>query len=76
MFNDIRETAFSPAYQTIQKSLPDNRNLALVPASYYDAIEGAREVRENILGLVNCIIGVLQERVSDFQGVNKDSDSH
>jgi hypothetical protein len=52
----------------MQKSLPNDIKVGLVPSSYYDAIEGAREVRENILDLAKRVITVLQERI-DFQGV-------
>jgi hypothetical protein len=44
------------------------KDVALVPLSHYDAVEGSEEISKTILDLIRRIIGVLQERLSFLEG--------
>jgi hypothetical protein len=60
-FNDIREVVVSPAYRAMRELHPYVKDIGLVPFSYYDAVEGAREISKDILGLAGRVIRALQE---------------
>jgi hypothetical protein len=64
VFNDIREIAVSPVYRRMRELHIVVKDVALVPPSHYDAIEGAGELSKNVVGLVRRIMGVLQESLS------------
>jgi hypothetical protein len=61
IFNDIREVVVSPAYRAMRELQPYVKDIGLVPLSYYDAVEGAREISKDILGLAGRVIRALQE---------------
>jgi len=60
-FNDIRDVIVSPVYRKMRELHVVVKDVALVPLSHYDAVEGAEEVSKSILDLTERIIGVLQE---------------
>lgn len=64
VFNDIREVAVSPVYRTMRDMNIVVKDVALVPLSHYDAVEGAEEVIRTILDLTRRIMGILQESLS------------
>jgi len=64
IFNDIREIAVSPVYHKMRELHVTVKDVALVPLSHYDAVEGAEEVSKAMLDLSRRIMGVLQERLS------------
>jgi hypothetical protein len=63
LFNDIREIAFSPAYRSMCEHNLLIKDETLVPHSYYDAVDGAKETCEDILDLVKRVLDVLQESI-------------
>src|SRR5690349_20193422 len=62
IFNDIRDIVVSPVYHKMRKLHVTIKDVALVPPSHYDAVEGAEEVSKTILDLTRRIMGILQER--------------
>jgi hypothetical protein len=64
IFNEIRELVFSPAYRAMRELHVVIKDVALVPSSYYDAVEGGREISENIQDLSRRVISVLQEAIN------------
>jgi hypothetical protein len=64
IYNDIREVVFSPGYRAMRELHLVIRDVALVPPSYYSAVEGATEISENVLELAKRIIRLLQEGVN------------
>jgi hypothetical protein len=64
IFNDVREIVFSPTYRTMCEMYLVIKDVALVPTSYYDAVEGAREISEDVIDLVKRVIDLLQENVN------------
>lgn len=64
IFNDIREVAVSPVYRMMRELEIVVKDVALVPLSHYDAVEGAEEVSKTILDIARRIMGVLQESLS------------
>jgi hypothetical protein len=63
VFNDIREVMVSPVYRKIRDMHIVIKDEALVPPSYYDEVEGAKEVSRIILDLTRRINNVLRERL-------------
>ena len=61
IFNDIREVVVSPVYCKMRRLHIVVKDVAFVPPSYYDAVEGAEEVSKTILDLTRRIMGVLSE---------------
>lgn len=64
IFNDIREVVVSPVYGKMRELHIVVKDVAFVPVSHYDAVEGAEEVSKNILDLTRRTIGLLQESLS------------
>jgi hypothetical protein len=65
IFNEIREIVISPIYRTMRDSRLVIKDVAVVPASYYDAIEGARDVSQDVLDLARRVVLVLQESIHE-----------
>jgi hypothetical protein len=63
-FNDIREIVVSPVYRRMRELHIVIKDVAFVPSSHYDAIEGAEEFSRSIVDLARRIMGVLQESLS------------
>jgi hypothetical protein len=63
-FNDIREIVVSPIYRRMRELHIVIKDVAFVPSSHYDAIEGAEEFSRSIVDLARRIMGVLQESLS------------
>jgi hypothetical protein len=63
IFNDIREIAFSPVYRAMCELRLDVKDTAHVPSSYYEAVEGSREMCEDIMDLARRVVDVLQESI-------------
>ena len=61
LFNDIREIVVSSVYRTMREMHIVVKDVALVPLSHYDAVEGAKEVSKTILDIARSSMGVLQE---------------
>jgi hypothetical protein len=64
IFSDIREVTVSPVYRTMGKRNVDIKHTALVPLSQYDAIEGAEEVSQAILGITRSSMSLLRETLA------------
>jgi hypothetical protein len=64
IYNDIREVVLSPTYSTMRELLLVVKDPAVVPRSYYDAVEDAAEVSSTILDLTRRITDVLRESLS------------
>jgi hypothetical protein len=64
IFNDIREVTVSPVYRMMRELHIVVKDVALVPLSHYNAVEGAEEVGKTILDIARRIMGVLQESLS------------
>ena len=67
IFNDIREVMASPVYRRMCELNFAIKDIALVPPSYYDAIDGAGEVSKSILDLARRTVAMLQASVN-FRG--------
>jgi len=61
IFEDIREVCYSPVYRDMCKLQLVVKDEALVQLSYYNAVEGAREISKDILDLAKRVVNVLQE---------------
>lgn len=64
IFNDIREVLVSPVYRTMCDMHIVVKDMALVPLSHYNAVEGAQAVSETIVDITGRAMGVLTEKLS------------
>jgi hypothetical protein len=64
MFNEIREVVLSPAYHAMCQLQLVVKDPEYLPASYYDAVDGAKEISKTILDLSRRVVSVLEERLS------------
>jgi hypothetical protein len=64
IYNDIREAMVSPIYRQMRDSMVVNKDVALVPSSHPDSVEGAVDVSRTMLDLTERIVHVLQESLS------------
>jgi hypothetical protein len=64
MFNEIREVVLSPTYHAMCQLQLVVKDAEHLPASYYDAVDGAKEISKNILDLSRRVVSVLEERLS------------
>jgi hypothetical protein len=64
IFNDIRDVVISPVYRAMREWNLVVRDVAVVPSSYYDAVEGARETSIDIMELARRVVHVLQESIN------------
>jgi hypothetical protein len=64
IFNDIREIVVSPVYRTMREMHIVIKDVALVPLSHNQAVEGAEEVSKAIVDITRSSMGVLQESLS------------
>jgi hypothetical protein len=64
VFNDIREVLFSPVYHGMRELHNMVGHIALVPPSYYEAVEPAREMIKHISGLALRVTHVLEESLN------------
>jgi hypothetical protein len=64
IFNDARDILYSPTYRSMcEQHLVIASDIQLQLESY-DSIEGAREVREDILDLVGRVLKLLEGKIS------------
>ena len=64
LFNDIRETVASPVFRTMREKHAVVKDVAPVPLSNYDAVEGAEEVRKTIVDIARSSMNVLHQSLS------------
>jgi hypothetical protein len=64
IYDDLRESVSSPIYCSMKDMGILVQDRALVSASYYDAVEGAAEVSENIVNTTRRLMGVFQESLN------------
>lgn len=64
VFNDVREIVFSPTYRAMCDRQLVIKHAALVPETYFDAVEGARELSETVLDLAERVIDILLDNIT------------
>ncbi|UPX14874.1 uncharacterized protein EKO05_0005345 [Ascochyta rabiei] len=64
LFNDIREISVSPIYRTMCELHIVVKEQAFVLPENYDAVEGAKELSQIILGITRNSIGLLQDSLN------------
>jgi hypothetical protein len=65
IFNDIREIVISPVYRAMCELHLVINDMALLSPLYYDEVDGAKDVCEDVLELAKRVINLLQDNM-DF----------
>jgi hypothetical protein len=64
IYNDIREAIVSPVYRKMRESGIAVKDMALIPSSHYDSVEGAVNVSRTLLDLTERIVHILQDSLT------------
>jgi hypothetical protein len=64
IYNDLRESVSSPIYRSMRDMGILVKDTALVSTSYYDGVEGAAEVSENMVNTTRRLMAVFHESLS------------